>query len=135
MDEQTPGPGAGLPREVHKPWGSELWWACTERYAAKILSIRAGQKLSVQYHREKDETSYLFSGRLLIEQGSSVESMRSSEMIAGGVWRNQPGVVHSLLALEDSLVFEVSTPQLEDVIRLQDRYGRADLDARGCSGT
>jgi mannose-6-phosphate isomerase len=133
MSERGPGERAASPREVEKPWGSELWWAQTERYAAKILRIRAGQKLSVQYHVEKDETSYLFSGRLLIEQCARPESMRSSEVGPGGVWRNEPGVIHSLLALEDSLVYEVSTPQLDDVVRLEDRYGRADSDARGSS--
>lgn len=134
--DRRSGPDELLPREVEKPWGSELWWAHTERYAAKILTIRAGQRLSVQYHREKDETSYLFSGRLLVAQGESATKLRTSEISPGGVWRNEPGVVHTLLALYDSLVLEVSTPQLEDVVRLEDRYGRAgstELDAPGAA--
>jgi mannose-6-phosphate isomerase len=69
-----------LPREVAKPWGSELWYAHTDRYAGKILRVTAGHKLSVQYHRDKDETSYLLSGRLLLEQGESAGMMRRREL-------------------------------------------------------
>jgi len=114
-----------LPREVTKPWGSELWYAHTDRYAGKILRVNAGHKLSVQYHDEKDETSYLLSGRLLLEQGASAETMRRSELEPGAVWRNAPRVVHTMEALEDSVVLEVSTPELHDVVRIGDRYGRA----------
>lgn len=120
MTEQ--GAQGGLPREIEKPWGSELWWAWTEHYAAQLLQVRSPQKLSVQYHLEKDETSYLFSGRLRIDQGASPERMRCREIAAGEVWRNEPGVVHTLLALE------VSTPQLDDVVRIADRYGRLASD-------
>lgn len=91
-----------LPREVAKPWGSELWYAHTDRYAGKILRVNAGHKLSMQYHVEKDETSYLLSGRLLLEQGDSTERMVSRELEPGAVWRNAPGVVHTIEALEDA---------------------------------
>ncbi|MHB8233283.1 MAG: cupin domain-containing protein [Solirubrobacteraceae bacterium] len=114
-----------LPREITKPWGSELWYAHTDRYAGKILRVDAGQKLSVQYHDEKDETSYLLSGRLLLEQGERAEAMQRRELEPGAVWRNAPRVVHTVEALEDSVILEVSTPELHDVVRLGDRYGRA----------
>jgi mannose-6-phosphate isomerase len=116
--------GDDLPREVAKPWGSELWYAHTDRYAGKILRVNAGHRLSVQYHSEKDETSYLLSGRLLLEQGESPQRMRRREMQPGAAWRNKPGVVHTVEALEDSVVLEVSTPELHDVVRLDDRYDR-----------
>ncbi|HTZ63267.1 MAG TPA: cupin [Solirubrobacteraceae bacterium] len=108
-----------------KPWGSELWYAHTDRYAGKILRVDAGHRLSVQYHSEKDETSYLLSGRLLVEQGNTADSMRRRELAPGAVWRNRPGIVHTMEALEDSVILEVSTPELHDVIRIEDRYGRA----------
>jgi mannose-6-phosphate isomerase len=115
-----------LPREVDKPWGSELWYAHTDRYAGKILRVDAGHKLSIQYHTEKDETSYLLSGRILVEQGNTATTMRTSELEPGAVWRNEPGIVHSLEALEDAVILEVSTPELHDVVRVDDRYGRTN---------
>jgi mannose-6-phosphate isomerase-like protein (cupin superfamily) len=115
----------GRLNEVSKPWGSELWFAHTERYAGKILRVRAGCRLSIQYHEEKDETSYVLSGRVIISQGDSVEEMTTRELGPGESWRNRPLVVHTLEAVEDAEIVEVSTPQLEDVVRLQDRYGRA----------
>lgn len=80
-----------LPREVAKPWGSELWYAHTDRYAGKILRVNAGHRLSVQYHREKDETSYVLSGRILVEQGESAEAMSSRELAAGAACGTRPG--------------------------------------------
>jgi len=115
-----------LPREVPKPWGSELWYAQTDRYAGKILRVNAGQRLSVQYHVAKDETSYLLSGRAKIGQGPSAELMQEREIGPGDAWRNEPNVVHTIEAIEDSVVLEVSTPELDDVVRLDDRYGRAN---------
>jgi mannose-6-phosphate isomerase len=113
-----------LPREVSKPWGSELWYAQTDRYAGKILRVNAGQRLSVQYHLTKDETSYLLSGKAKISQGPSPEQMQEREIGPGDAWRNEPNVVHTIEAIEDSVVLEVSTPELDDVVRLEDRYGR-----------
>ena len=114
----------GLLREVSKPWGSELWFAHTERYAGKILRVRAGTRLSIQYHEEKDETSFVLSGRVIVSQGDSAEGMTARELGPGESWRNRPLVVHTLEAVEDAEIVEVSTPQLEDVVRLEDRYGR-----------
>jgi mannose-6-phosphate isomerase len=113
-----------LPREVPKPWGSELWFAHTDLYAGKILRVRAGCRLSVQFHEEKDETSYVLSGRVIVSQGDSAETMTTEELGPGDSWRNSPLVVHTLEAVEDAEIIEVSTPQLEDVVRLEDRYGR-----------
>jgi len=122
----------GLPREVSKPWGSELWFAHTDRYAGKILRVRAGCRLSVQFHAEKDETSYVLSGRVIVSQGDSAETMSARELGPGDSWRNLPRVVHTLEAVEDAEIIEVSTPQLEDVVRLEDRYGRVpSVDPEG----
>ena len=113
-----------LPREIPKPWGSELWFAHTDRYAGKILRVRAGCRLSVQYHEAKDETSYVLSGRVIVSRGDSAETMAAEEFGPGDSWRTSPPVVHTLEAVEDAEIIEVSTPQLEDVVRLEDRYGR-----------
>jgi len=113
-----------LPREIPKPWGSELWFAHTDRYAGKILRVSAGQRLSVQYHELKDETSLVLSGRVLVSQGKSADQLTRRELGPGESWRNTPLLVHTLEAIEDAEVLEVSTPELDDVVRLEDRYGR-----------
>src|SRR3954451_18538773 len=115
---------ASPPREVPKPWGSELWFAHTDLYAGKILRVRAGCRLSVQLHQEKDETSYVLSGRVIVSQGDSADTMATEELGPGDSWRISPPVVHTLEAVEDAEIIEVSTPQLEDVVRLEDRYRR-----------
>ena len=117
--------GGDLPRRVEKPWGHELWFAHTDRYAGKLLHVKAGECLSVQYHEAKDETSYLLSGRMTLSQGESSEALVETELEPGAVWRNQPRTVHTVRALEDSVIVEVSTPELDDVVRLADDYGRA----------
>jgi mannose-6-phosphate isomerase len=113
-----------LPREIPKPWGSELWFAHTDLYAGKILRVRAGCRLSIQYHDAKDETSYVLSGRVIVSQGDSPGRLATRELGPGESWRNPPLLVHTLEAVEDSEIIEVSTPQVEDVVRLEDRYGR-----------
>lgn len=112
------------PSRVEKPWGYEIWWAQTPHYAGKLLHVDAGQKLSLQLHKEKDESSYVLSGRLLLTRGPSLDQLSTEEIGPGFAWRAEPGTIHSIEALEDSVVVEASTPQLDDVIRLQDRYGR-----------
>jgi mannose-6-phosphate isomerase len=114
-----------LPRRVPKPWGYELWYALTERYAGKLLHVERGHRLSLQFHERKDESCYLLSGRLLLVKGSSAEQLDERVLETGAAWRNQPGEVHTIEALEDSDVLEVSTPDLDDVVRLTDNYGRA----------
>jgi mannose-6-phosphate isomerase-like protein (cupin superfamily) len=118
-----------LPRRVPKPWGHELWFAQTDRYAGKLLHVTAGHRLSLQYHERKDETSYLLSGRLRLITGADPERLSEREIGPGAVWRNEAGMVHTIEALEDAVVVEVSTPELDDVVRLADLYGRATLDA------
>lgn len=118
-----------LPRRVPKPWGYEIWYAATDQYAGKILHIDRGHRLSLQFHEHKDESCYLLSGRLMLVQGASADSISEREIGPGTAWRNRPGQVHTIEALDDADVLEVSTPQLHDVVRLSDRYGRAGTGA------
>jgi mannose-6-phosphate isomerase len=114
------------PRRVEKPWGWELIWAHAEAYVGKVLFIRAGESLSLQFHREKDESWYVESGRAKLELGDAGEAVLNTEVIAAGAcFRFHPGTVHRVTALEDTTILEVSTPQLDDVVRLEDAYGRA----------
>ena len=107
---------------VDKPWGYELRFARTDRYAGKVLFIRAGSQLSLQYHDVKDEAFYVHSGtlELVIGRDQAVETLQ-----AGEARRIAPGTVHRFRAVTDTLLFEVSTPELEDVVRLEDDYGRS----------
>jgi mannose-6-phosphate isomerase-like protein (cupin superfamily) len=113
-----------LPRRVEKPWGWELIWALTDVYAGKLLFVRAGQALSLQYHERKDESWYVQSGRAVLELGSVGGELAEQEIRAGDVFHFVPGTVHRVRALEDTLIIEVSTADLDDVVRLQDDYGR-----------
>jgi mannose-6-phosphate isomerase-like protein (cupin superfamily) len=112
-------------RKVEKPWGHELIWALTDDYCGKVLVVRAGHSLSLQFHREKDESWYVESGRAKLELGSAGDAVLTEEVIgAGASFRFRPGTVHRVTALEDTTILEVSTPQIEDVVRLEDAYGR-----------
>jgi quercetin dioxygenase-like cupin family protein len=115
------------PRRVDKPWGHELWWAVTDRYVGKLLHLNQGESLSLQYHQVKDETILLQSGRLLFETGAvgQTSELRRIEMKPGDVFHITPGTLHRMTGLEDCDILEVSTPELDDVVRLEDRYGRA----------
>ena len=108
---------------VDKPWGYELHWAITDRYVGKVLHIHAGHALSLQYHRRKEETILLWSGRLLFEIQEG-ERLVTREMRPGDRIHVPPGTTHRMTAVEDCDIFEVSTPDLDDVVRLEDRYGR-----------
>ena len=113
------------PEKVEKPWGHELIWAKTTAYAGKILFVRAGESLSLQFHREKDESWYVLEGRAELELGDVGQAVTKMEVVAaGGAYRFPPGTVHRIRALEDTRVLEVSTPHLDDVVRLEDEYGR-----------
>ncbi len=102
-------------------------FAVTERYAGKLLVIKAGESLSLQFHKVKDEAWYVLEGRAEIELGALGERILAREVVgAGAAFRFPPGTVHRLRAVEDTTLHEVSTPELDDVIRLEDRYGRAD---------
>jgi mannose-6-phosphate isomerase len=114
------------PRRVDKPWGYELIWAQTDDYVGKLLVVTAGESLSLQFHNEKDESWLVHSGRARLELGSAGDAMLKEEVIAtGAAFRFKPGTVHRITALEDTTIVEVSTPELDDVVRLEDRYGRA----------
>ena len=113
------------PRRVDKPWGYELIWAVTDAYAGKLLFVKAGESLSLQFHREKDESWLVQSGRAKLELGSAGDAILKEEVIGPGAsFRFPPGTVHRVTALEDTTILEVSTPELDDVVRLEDRYGR-----------
>ena len=115
-------------RRVDKPWGHELIWAETDRYVAKVLFIEAGHKLSRQYHRKKDETFFVESGRMALEIGEG-DTLEVVDMGPGSRFHCPPGTIHRMVAIEDVRVFEVSTPELEDVVRLEDSYGREGTSA------
>ncbi|MCY7378740.1 MAG: cupin domain-containing protein [Gemmatimonadaceae bacterium] len=110
---------------VPKPWGHETIWASNDLYVGKILHITAGQALSVQYHEKKDETVYLLSGKLKywvqLEGSTELVDMRLQK---GAAFRITPGTIHYMEAVTDCDVLEASTPHLDDVVRVKDRYGR-----------
>ncbi|HZU20590.1 MAG TPA: hypothetical protein VE982_05195 [Gaiellaceae bacterium] len=117
-------------RRVDKPWGHELIWAETDAYVGKVLFVKAGHSLSLQFHREKDESWLVQSGRAKLELGDAGETMLLEEVVGpGAAFRYTPGTVHRVTAIEDTTILEVSTPQLEDVVRLEDAYGRAGTSA------
>lgn len=115
-------------KRVPKPWGHEIIWAHTDRYVGKILHINAGHALSVQYHERKDETVHLLSGELIYWVQQDGE-MRDMKLKAGESFRITPGTIHYMEAVTDVDVLEASTPDLDDVVRLRDRYGREGTSA------
>ena len=115
--------GSGDVTRVEKPWGYELHWAKTKRYVGKVIHVAAGHALSLQYHNEKEETILLWAGRLRFELRDSGE-VREWEMKPGETVHVRPKMVHRMTAVEDCDIIEVSTPELDDVVRLEDRYGR-----------
>ena len=112
------------PRRVEKPWGWELVWAEAEDYVGKLLFVRAGESLSLQYHEVKDESWLVQEGRATLELADVGDELETLAIAAGDAFRFRPRTVHRVTAVEDTLVIEVSTPQLTDVVRLEDRYGR-----------
>jgi mannose-6-phosphate isomerase-like protein (cupin superfamily) len=117
------------PRRVEKPWGWELVWAEADAYVGKLLFVRAGEALSLQYHEVKDESWLVQEGRARLELGEVGGDLDAIEIAPGEAFRFRPGTVHRVTALEDTLVVEVSTPFLDDVVRLEDRYGRQGTSA------
>ena len=120
--------GRSQVKRVPKPWGYEIIWAHTDRYVGKVLHINAGHALSVQYHNHKDETVYLLKGdmKYWVKLGEELEDVRLRE---GDAFRITPGTVHYMEAITDCDILEASTPELDDVVRLQDRYGREGTSA------
>jgi quercetin dioxygenase-like cupin family protein len=114
-------------RRIDKPWGYEVWWARTDRYVGKLLHINAGESLSLQYHNVKDETIMVQAGTLLFETGAKADpsTLKKTEMKPGDIFHITPGTVHRMTGVTDVDLVEVSTPELDDVVRLEDRYGRA----------
>jgi mannose-6-phosphate isomerase len=120
---------AVFPRKVEKPWGWELIWAETEAYVGKLLFVRAGESLSLQYHEAKDESWLVREGRARLELGAVGGELDEVEAGPGDAFRYSPGTVHRVTAIEDTLIIEVSTPHLDDVVRVEDRYGREGTTA------
>ena len=118
------------PRRVEKPWGYELIFAHADAYVGKILFVKAGESLSLQFHRQKDESWLVQSGRAKLELGSAGDPVMREEVVADGAcFRFRPGTVHRVTALEDTTIIEVSTTELDDIVRLEDRYGREGTTA------
>lgn len=109
---------------VDKPWGHEDIWASTDKYVGKLLHIKAGHSLSKQYHRHKDETILIISGNmeLTLEKNNEIVCL---SMVPGDNYHIEPFTIHRMTAITDVVVAEVSTPELADVVRLEDKYGRA----------
>lgn len=112
------------PRRVEKPWGHELIWAETDQYVGKILHVKAGHALSLQYHDVKDETMHLLRGRMRLLIGPAADCLETIELAEGESIRIRPPTVHRVEAITDVDILEASTPHLNDVVRLEDRYGR-----------
>ena len=110
---------------VEKPWGYEVRWAVTDRYLGKILHVRKGEALSLQYHERKDECLLVVRGCVDTELGGDDGALRTHRMREGDSVHLTPGTRHRLTAVEDTDIYEVSTPEMDDVVRLEDRYGRA----------
>ena len=126
QDDKVSGPS--LINTVPKPWGHETIWAHTDTYVGKILHIQSGHALSVQYHNVKDETIYLLSGQLIYRVWDG-DTPRDVGLKVGEAFRITPGTIHQMEAVTDCDVLEVSTPHLDDVVRLKDLYGREGTSA------
>ena len=110
---------------VEKPWGYEVRWAITDRYVGKILHVRKGEALSLQYHEQKDECLLVVRGTIEIELGVDEGQLKSHRMQEGDSVHLPPQTRHRITAVQDADIYEVSTPEIDDVVRLEDRYGRA----------
>ena len=125
---KSPGAGRVKVVKVPKPWGHETIWAQTDRYVGKILHINAGQELSVQYHNRKDETVHLLAGQIVyrVQTGKHLDDV---QLRVGESFRITAGTIHQMLTLTDCEVLEVSTAEVDDIVRLSDRYGREGTTA------
>jgi len=109
-----------------KPWGREIWFANIAGYAGKILEVTKGKRLALQYHEKKTETQYLYKGSIKLTIGDDPKNLRELTLNPGDKFDIYPYTIHRIEALEDSEIFEVSTSELEDVIRISDDFGRPD---------
>lgn len=107
-----------------KPWGREIWFAWTKDYAGKILEIKNGHSFSLQYHEKKRETQFVVKGKVKLSFGNSVKNLRHKILMAGQKVDIPPRLLHRMKALEKTIVFEVSSPELDDVVKVTDDYGR-----------
>lgn len=112
--------------KVVKPWGSEELLALTDRYALKLIRVQKGSRPSLQFHCMKSESLFLLSGKLRVEMGESRDALTADEILPGECLDVPRGRVHRIMALEDSMIIEVSTPELDDVVRIEDDYGRTE---------
>jgi mannose-6-phosphate isomerase-like protein (cupin superfamily) len=117
-------------RRVEKPWGYELIWAESDRYVGKVLHVKAGERLSLQYHEKKMETILVWSGRMTFEFYRDGEAPQRQVLGPGQSFHIATGLRHRMIAIEDTDIFEVSTPELDDVVRLEDQYGRVGTASR-----
>lgn len=130
MNEQVPK------QEIVKPWGKEIWFAQNQYYAGKLLYINKDKRLSLQFHEKKCETQYLFSGKVKFTFGVNENNLQEIILNPGDKFDIHPYTIHRVEGIEDSLIFEVSTPELDDVVKLADDYGRTgkgnnfELDAK-----
>jgi len=115
-------------KRVEKPWGHEIIWAHTEKYVGKVLFIKAGHALSLQYHEKKDETVHVWTGKMKFQTGEG-DTLTDRILGPGESFHITPLLRHRMIAVEDTQVLEVSTPELSDVVRLEDRYGRTGTSA------
>ena len=129
MPAVPPPPPGTLPRRVDKPWGHELIWAHTDRYVGKLLVIEAGRRLSLQYHEEKDEWIHVLEGRLLLTLEDDAGDVQVRELGPGDGSRVDIGRRHRYEAITTCTLIEVSTPELDDVVRLEDDFGREGTSA------
>jgi mannose-6-phosphate isomerase len=116
---------------VEKPWGRELWIAHTDRYALKIIEFKKGSRSSLQYHVKKHEHIYVDSGALMVELENEQGEIETVTLNPGDIIENQPGRKHRVTALEDVRLIEVSTPELDDVVRVEDDYRRTGSNSNG----
>ena len=115
---------AEVPYRVDKPGGYELVWARTDKYVGKILHVKAGHVLSLQYHNRKDETMHVLSGELILRTQPG-DTLLARPFKAGESVHIPPTLIHQIEAVVDTDVLEASSPELDDLVRLQDRYGRS----------
>ena len=129
MTDPSIAPGSFAPRRVAKPWGEELIWALTDRYCGKIITIETGRRLSLQYHEQKDEAILVLTGRLLLHLESDDGEMTARELGPGEATHVAVGRRHRYEAIERVELVEVSTAEIDDVVRVEDDFGREGTSA------